>query len=282
MIRIIFGLLISMLITHSIMAWDGNKTLESGLNSKDILFFEDFEMPNYKDNWHVHWGKPVGIGVVTNQEGYVFAGKRSGYLQSIENQHKSLGTGEYVPLEPIDDLVYVRIYLRLDDKFTMGTANQLKIFSINGGAKLKDTYGGAGKRPTGYNKFGTTLSIDNWNELHLYTYHTGQRGGYGEWIYCNGFFCGPKLSPGKWHCVELMLKANTPGIQDGEVKAWLDGALVISEDGLHFRDDQNVKIRRFPVTAYFGGAGIRNTSPRNQRIYIDNYIISKKPIGCIN
>lgn len=273
-------LLIGFLIPGPLLAWDESPAFEPDVNSEEVLFFEDFEMPNYKSNWHVQWGKPVGAGIVTNQNGYVFAGKRSSYLQSVENQHKSVGSGEYVPLEPIDNHIYVRLYLRLDDNFTMGSANQLKLFSINGGATLKDTYGGAGKRPTGYNKFGTTLSIDNWNELHLYTYHTGQKGGYGEWIYCNGFFCGPKLSIGTWHCIELMLKANTPGIRNGEVKAWLDGDLVISEDELHFRDGENVKIRRFPVTGYFGGAGIRNTSPRNQRIYIDNYVISKKPIGC--
>ena len=273
-------LILGILFYYSSMAWDGSQAIETDIDSSEILLFEDFELPTYKENWRVHWGKPVGAGTVSNQDGHVFAGKRSGYLQSIESQHKSIGAGEYVPQEPIEDLVHVRLYLRLDDNFTMGSANQLKLFSINGGATLKDTYGGAGKKPTGYNKFGTTLSIDKWNELHLYTYHAGQKGGYGEWIYCDGLFCGPKLSTGKWHCVELMLKANTPGTHNGEVKAWLDGALVISEDGLHFRDDQNVKIRRFSVTGYFGGAGIRNTSPRNQRFFIDNYIISKKPIGC--
>jgi hypothetical protein len=281
MIRTLNGLVFGLLLTQSSMAWEGSQALESGLDSQNILFFEDFEAPDYKDNWRVHWDRPVGAGIVTGPDGYVFAGKRSAYLQSLGGQHKALGAGEYVSLEPIDDMIYARLYLRLDDDFSMGTANQLKLFSIRGGATLKDTYGGAGKRPTGNNKFSTTLAIDKWNELHLYTYHTEQRGGYGEWIYCDGLFCSAELSAGKWHCVEVMLKANTPGMDDGEVKAWLDGVLVISEDGLYFRDNNEVKIRRFSIIDYFGGGGARNTSPRDQRIYIDNFVISHKPIGCL-
>jgi hypothetical protein len=281
MIRMLNGLVLVLLFTHSSMAWEGSQALESGLDSQNILFFEDFEAPDYKNNWHVHWNRPVGAGIVTGPDGYVFAGKRSAYLQSLGGQHKAVGAGEYVPLAPIDDVIYVRLYLRLDDDFSMGTANQLKLFGIRGGATLKDTYGGAGKRPTGNNKFSTTLAIDKWNELHLYTYHMEQRGGYGEWLYCDGLFCGPELSAGKWHCVEVMLKANTPGMDNGKAKAWLDGGLVISEDGLQFRNNQAVKIRRFSIIDYFGGGGARNTSPRDQRIYIDNYVISKTPIGCL-
>jgi hypothetical protein len=63
------------------------------------------------------------------------------------------------------------MYLRLEDDFSMGTSIQLKLFSIKGGAKPEDTYGGAGNKPKGRDKFPVTLCLDNWRKLHFYLYH---------------------------------------------------------------------------------------------------------------
>jgi hypothetical protein len=262
--------------------WDGSPDLEPGLNGSDILLYEDFETPNYRDQWPVYWGKPVGAGIVSTPSKYVFAGKRSAYLEVPKGSHESLGEGEYVPRTPIDDVVYVRTYLRLADDFSMGTANQFKLLSIKGGAKPENAYGGAGKKPTGQDKFSVTLALDNWMKLHFYLYHRDQWGGYGDWVYCQpSFFRKAGLSRGKWHCLELMLKNNTSGKKDGQIKAWLDGSQIGKIEKLRFRDVSAVKIRRFTVENYFGGDNISDTSPKDQRIYIDNYVVSTKPIGCL-
>lgn len=264
-----------------VKTWDGSPDLEPGLNGSDILLYEDFEAPNYQDQWPVFWGKPVGAGTVETPSKYVFAGKRSAYLEVPKGSHDSLGYGEYVPRTPIDDVAYVRMYLRLEDDFSMGTASQLKLFSIKGGAKSENAYGGAGNKPTGRDKFSVTLALDNWMKLHFYLYHPDQWGGYGDWVYCQpSFFRKAGLSRGKWHCLELMLKNNTPGKKDGQIKAWLDGTQIGKIEKLRFRDVSAVKIRRFTVENYFGGNNVSDTSPKDQRIYIDNYIVSTKPIGC--
>ena len=264
-----------------VKTWDGSPDLEPGLNGSDILLYEDFEAPNYQDQWPVYWGRPVGAGTVSTPSKYVFAGKRSAFLEVPKGRHESLGYGEYVPRTPIDDVVYVRMYLRLADDFSMGTANQLKLLSIKGGAKPENAYGGAGKKPTGQDKFSVTLGLDNWMKLHFYLYHPDQWGGYGNWIYCQtSFFRKAGLSRGKWYCIQLMLKNNTPGEKDGQIKAWLDGTQIGKIEKLRFRDVSAVKIRRFTVENYFGGANVSDTSPKDQRIYIDNYVVSTKPIGC--
>lgn len=264
-----------------VKTWDGSPDLEPGLNGGDILLYEDFEAPNYQDQWPVFWGSPVGAGTVSPPSKYVFAGKRSAYLEVPKGSHGSLGYGEYVPRTPIDDVVYVRMYLRLADDFSMGTSIQLKLISIKGGAKPENAYGGAGNKPTGRDKFSVTLSLDNWMKLHFYLYHPDQRGGYGDWIYCQpSFFRKAGLSRGKWYCLELMLKNNTPGKKDGQIKAWLDGVQIGKIEKLRFRDVSTVKIRRLTVENYFGGGNVSDTSPKDQRIYIDNYIVSTKPIGC--
>jgi hypothetical protein len=77
-----------------------------------------------------------------------------------------------------------------------------------------------------------------------------------------------------------MLRNNTPGQKNGQLAAWLDGRPVGRVDGLRFRHSDAVKIRRFAVIDYFGGDNVMDTSPQDQRIYIDNLVISRKPVGC--
>jgi Polysaccharide lyase 14 len=259
--------------------WDGSPNLEPGLSASDILLFEDFEAHEYKDRWPVYWDQPVGAGVVSGPEKYVFAGNYSAYLEAKKGKHDSLGAGEYVPKQPIEDVAYMRLYLRLEDGFSMGTSQQLKLFTIHAGAELKDAYGGAGVHPSGSDKFSVCLAIDNWRALHFYYYHADQLHGYGDWTYCGGFFSAPKLSPGGWYCLELMVKANTPGQRDGCIKAWQDGRLIGEVKRLRFRDIETVRIRRFSVYLYFGGGEMADTSPKDQRLYVDNLVVSRKPIG---
>jgi hypothetical protein len=77
-----------------------------------------------------------------------------------------------------------------------------------------------------------------------------------------------------------MLKNSTPGRKDGQIKAWLDGDQIGKIEKIRFRDRGTVKICRFTVENYFGGSTVRDTSPKDQRIYIDNYVVSNEPIGC--
>jgi len=105
---------------------------------------------------------------------------------------------------------------------------------------------------------------------------------WGERAFCEKIFCRSKLSPGTWHCLELMLKNNTPGEKNGEIKAWMDGKIKIDVKNRRFRTVDSVKIRRVAFVNYFGGSNKSDTSPQNQRIYLDDIVISEKPIGCLS
>jgi hypothetical protein len=265
-----------------VKTWDGSADLEPGLNPKDILLFEDFEDDHYQQRWRVHWNKPVGAGTVENPSQYVFAGNRSAYVENKKGKHTAKGAGEYVPETPIDDVAYFRLYLRLQDGFSTGTTNQVKLIGMRGAVDIESAYGGAGTRPTGTDGFSVALCIDNSRSLHFYYYHPDQWGGWGDITYCKiSFFRKAKISPGKWYCVELMLRNNTPRQKNGQLLAWLDGKLIGHVEKIRFRDTEKVKIQRFNVQNYFGGGEYIHTSPKDQRIYIDNLVISRKPIGCL-
>ncbi len=265
-----------------VKTWDGSPNLEPGLDPKDILLFEDFEDDHYQQRWKTHWGRAPGAGTVEGPSQYVFAGHRSAYLENKKGYHDAMGAGQYVPEIPVDDMAYFRLYLRLQDGFSTGSTNQVKLISIRGGVDLESTYGGAGTRSTGRDKFSVDLCIDGSRSLHFYYYHPDQLGGWGDFAYCKlSFFQYAKISAGKWHCLELMLKNNIPRQKNGQLTAWLDGKLAGDVKKLCFRDTKEGKIRRFAVYNYFGGGNAWQTSPKDQRIYIDNLVISRKPIGCL-
>jgi len=250
------------------------------LLAAEPILFEDFEAADYKKKWRVFWNKPVGAGTVSAPAEHVFAGKRSAFLLSRVGEHNADGRGEYVPKTPIDDVAYVRLYLRLDDEFSMGTANQLKLFGLFGGATIENSYGGAGKRPTGEDKFSVRVALNASRELHLYSYHADQVKRYGDHFYCKGLSCRPKLNPGRWHCLELMVKNNTPAKHDGEMRLWKDDKPVVHVKDIRFRLIDELEIHRFSIENYFGGGGKKNTSPRDQRLFIDDFVISRERIGC--
>jgi ankyrin repeat protein len=261
------------------VTWDGSPNLEPGLNPKDILLYEDFEDDRYRQRWKTHWGKAVGGGTVESPSKYIFAGKRSAYIKNNKGRHDAFGAGQYVPEIPIDDVAYFRLYLRLQDGFSTGTANQVKLITIRGGVDLEKTYGGAGTKSD--QKFSVDLCIDNSRSLHFYYYYPDQSGGWGDITYCNtSFLRAAKIFPGKWYCLELMLRNSVPGRRNGQLSAWLDGKLVGNVEKLRFRYTEESKIRRFGVINYFGGENVMDTSPQDQRIYIDNVVISRQPIGC--
>lgn len=268
------------LVAGPALAWDGSQSLEPGLSGADLLLFEDFEAQDFGTKWPVHWGSPPGSATVTGPAKYVFNGKRALLLQGKQDEHASVGSGEYVPAAPAE-AVYYRLYYRLEDGFSIGTCNQIKLFGIRGGATIADAYGGAGKKPTGNDKFSALLGVHDKMDLHFYYYHPDQPGGYGDNTDCDVTGQVATLAPGKWYCLELMLKLNTVGKKDGQLRAWLDDTLVGKVDNLRFRDDGALKIRRFTVLSYFGGSGQTNTSPKDQRTFVDNLVISKTRVGCL-
>ncbi len=266
-----------------VVTWDGSPNLEPGLDPKDILLFEDFEDDHYQQRWKTHWGKAPGAGTVEGPSPFIFAGHRSAYLENKKGYHDAMGAGQYVPEIPVDGVAYFRLYLRLQDSFSTGSTNQVKLISIRGGVDLERTYGGAGTRSTGRDKFSVDLCIDGSRSLHFYYYHPDQLGGWGDVTYCKlSSFRSAKISAGKWCCLELMLKNNIPRQKNGKLAAWLDGQLVGNVERLRFRDTEESKIRRFAVYNYFGGDNSWQTSPKDQRVYIDNIVISRKPIGCLH
>jgi hypothetical protein len=108
-----------------------------------------------------------------------------------------------------------------------------------------------------------------------YVYHADMKGDYGNlW----GWNLGPggMLEKGRWYSVEQFVRMNTPGQNDGVLKAWIDGVLVFTRNDLRFRDIPILKIESLWMNVWYGGT---DPAPQDLTLYIDNLVIAREYIG---
>ena len=147
------------------------------------------------------------------------------------------------------DVLFIRTYQKWDAGYQVNDSN-------HNGIRLSAAYPGPGIAPpadgTGFylfllqnNEEGATMAGETTpGYAHIYAYWPKQRTAYGDHWYPTGlvkpggngdwltnpaqypdFKSMPNFLPqrDRWYCYELMVKANTPGKNDGEVKCWIDG-----------------------------------------------------------
>jgi hypothetical protein len=263
----------------------------------DVLFVDRFEAVQLDSKWTVGDkevrlllepmpAQPPGPGAEPpsaaalpaiapySLRGVVPAGKNTG--MDLRYDFKKRGQAE-------PDEVYMRYYLRLGREWrTMGDTGKLPGLS---GTYGKVAWGGRGwDGQLGWSARGSfrkAPSVDHpmFGRVALasYVYHSkADAGGYGEIVTWGGAQGAAFIETERWVCVEQFLKLNTPGQEDGVLKAWVDGRLVYERNNFRFRDNPQVKIENAWMDLYYGGP---NPSPRNYSMHIDNVVIAKSYIG---
>jgi hypothetical protein len=261
----------------------------------NVIFFDDFESyatPN--DIWN-RWDNVYQVSdttIVTDSN--VFAGKQSlGFTLHVSSVEVANALDKI--LSPEQDVLFLRYYSKFDTSFDIPTS------SHNGSSISAHYFNGFNATPgvpaDGTNKYlvnledfqpDTTTAPPGY--LNLYVYWPLQRSNYGDHFLPNGdvypntsikadfgpnFVSRANVTPtrGVWHCWEYMLKANTPGVTDGEVTVWLDGVLVADFGNLRFRDVASLTIDHAGVNFHAGS----NTTETTK--YYDNVVIAKSYVG---
>lgn len=80
---------------------------------------------------------------------------------------------------------------------------------------------------------------------------------------------------GRWVCVEARAKLNTHGKKDGTNQLWIDGRLEAERTNLDWRGSYT----KHGINAVFLETYWNRGSPVTQSRWIDNFVISTKPIG---
>lgn len=252
---------------------------EPGLAGRqDVLFTCDFESPE----WYREWGldKPeAGTETVAEDRGLKFEPFQGRALRVRISEGGNLGsnlryvfakqTGE----EPEE--VRFRYHLRLADDWNP---------VIQGGKfpGASGTYGRAGwggravNGRDGWSARGSFGRFENGETMAgFYCYHADMKGKYGDVWNWDRDRLG-SLTNNRWYAVEQHIKLNTPGRNDGILRAWIDGRMAFEKTDVRMRDTSGLKIEMIWFNVYQGGT---RPAPSTDHVYIDNVVIARGYIG---
>ncbi|MGB3612608.1 MAG: polysaccharide lyase, partial [Elainellaceae cyanobacterium] len=149
-------------------------------------------------------------------------------------------------------------------------------FDFVKGGKLPGLFGGAGASggniPDGTNGFSARLMWRRDGQGEVYAYLPTSDGygtsiGRGAWTFM----------PGQWHTVEQEVVLNQPGQDDGQVRVWLDGNLMLKESGLIFRTTDKLKLDGLFFSTFFGGGDRSWSTPKDVHIDFANFSVGSGP-----
>jgi len=223
-------------------------------------------------------GEPERVDTVSSDPGLGFKPLRGRALRIKVDKGGHYGASisyrfrEQMGEEPEE--IYFRYYLRFADDW-----------NPVGGGKLpgiSGTYGraGWGGRPSdgrnGWSARGLfKKQVDGETPVGFYCYHADMKGRYGSnWVWDTerrGY-----LENNRWYCIEQYAKMNTPGKNDGILRAWVDGEPGFEKTDVRMRDVDGLKIEAVWVNLYLGGTW---TAKSEHHLYIDDVVIARDYIG---
>jgi polysaccharide lyase-like protein len=248
-------------------------------SDNSVIFACDFE----SDNWYAEWGldQPDKHTSTVMQD----SARKFEPLQDKALRIKIDNGGHYGASLPFrfkertgqePEEIYFRYYLRFADDWQPERGGKLP--------GIAGTYGraGWGGRPVngkdGWSARGLFMGQkDGKTPVGFYCYHVDMKGKYGShWVWeenDRGY-----LANNRWYCIEQYAKMNTPGKNDGILRAWVDGQKAFDKTDIRMRDIDALKIETIWINVYLGGLW---TAKKEQHLYIDNVVISKNYIGLI-
>ncbi len=245
----------------------------------EVLFTCDFESPD----WYAEFGlneAPPTLETVEADPAREFEPLRGRALRIRIPKGRNLGSDlrfafrQRTGAEPEE--IYFRYYLRLAGDWN----------PIHQGGKLpgiSGTYGRAGwggRRVSGTDGWSARgsygrLTPGGETPVGFYTYHVDMKGRYGSvWTWDNerrGY-----LRRNRWYAIEQHARMNTPGRNDGILRAWVDGEPAFEKTDVRFRDTADLKIEMVWLNVYEGGT---RPAHADQHLYIDDVAISRSYIG---
>jgi hypothetical protein len=210
-----------------------------------VIFFEDYELPSMdalKDRgWS--WSTYVdGVYQLADDPTLAFAGQRCLVKNAIDGTK-----GAIMPRDISGDgPVYHRVYLKVPED-----APNVRVMGITGvkdGLPTWKAIGSAGIRG-GESYYCVTLTFQNRDGKYRpmwYPYHADQFGPWGS-----NWTIDAEIPIGRWFCMEIMVKLNTPGQvegsrdgnRDGELRMWIDGKEVYSRTDIRYRNTEDLRTR---------------------------------------
>jgi hypothetical protein len=253
----------------------------------DLFHTEGFEDAGALDGWYnfdTSGERPERTEVV-HDNGEARSGRGALRLTTADKGGGSSGAGPHYWFHPGHDVVYFRRYIRFAEDYDQGNLNHVggSLYAVAGDDRWAEM-GKAGLKPDGDDRFGARL--EPWRDwgrnsppgaMMLYTYWMDMKPDRSGPYYGNNLM-PPKerqvvLERGRWYCLEHMIRANTPGLADGEMAAWIDGDLYIHLTGFRWRTTPDLRLKRVSLDVYV------HSSERANRVWYDDVALSTGYIG---
>jgi len=259
------------------LQYRGDEGIERDPN---VLFVEDFETGAPEQigaRWgHIYQSQNVTLtgDIHTNSPGYKS-------VRFKDNAHL------YTHTKGVDAM-YVRFYVKFHEK--TGYIHHF-VHLVADRTPTPWPKGGAGETPPGDAKFSTGIEpTGRWGKYpppgvwNFYTYWHEMKTKWGS------VFDGKQepIVPGRWYCVEVMLKANSsPDRADGEQAFWIDGELYGRFTGFRWRTTDQLKINSFWLLYYNTDQPAQhnkdpNPDDRVMEVWFDDIVIATQYIGPIH
>ncbi len=192
------------------------------------------------------------------------------------------------------DELFARFYVRFADD--AGYTHHFVHF--NGSPDRWGSFGKAGLRPNGSDFF--TTGIEPWfdwgqnappGKWMFYSYWPDMKGSRGGKYWGNGFHPkGDVIPRGIWICMEIRVKMNTPGKEDGQQTVWQDGQMVGHFTGIRWRDVDGLKTNVFWLMSYVTEKAFRYTeqhatrhkmrvNTKSHTVWFDQIVVATQYIG---
>jgi len=258
---------------------------DSGLGADPaVILFEDFQADDYREKWREVRDPEQQVLSIATQP-LLSLPKDNRTLQVTARLSQNTGGGLTTWFQPKEQ-VHFRFYVRFDEDCDY--VHHFCTVRANKALQGRDAwsgFGGAGIRPQGDERFSTAIEpFGDWGRLPP----PGRWNFYSYWYQMSpspdGKFWGNAFRPaaqeniprGKWICVEMMLKHNTPGEADGQQAYWIDGKLVGHWEGIPWRKSPDLWANSFTLESYVTDSW---TKQEENTVWFDQLVIADRYIG---
>jgi len=228
----------------------------------DMFWQEDFEAPTNLGNWD---RSSLSMPYVSSSLPYQG-------LQSLQLDYNGPTGGGFMDRQhPNVENVYTRFYTRTKT-FTYEASTGTKRFQQ---LNLNSPY----QYPNFWweNVFGSRELAVGGQVVAEPCASTGHPAYDSCWYYPN--MARVPLSDDRWYCIETHLKMNTPGVADGIIELWIDGAQTTLYTGRMFRGPNvsnpngNSSLTTFGAIRMYRQGGVGS-------MWYDNFAVGSTRIGC--
>jgi hypothetical protein len=252
-----------------------------------VLWADGFSTGKLKPGWNM--AQPVVSRVMQP----LAAPTSTNQLLALPSLQATVPRGEHLGLDLRFDLpvgadklpvqeAYMRYYLRLGPEWADSPdTGKLPGFA---GTYNKAGWGGRGWHGMqGWSARGSFLkSLPPEHPAHRllplasYVYHSKSASSYGEILPWGGGKGAGLIKPNRWVCIEQHVRLNTPGREDGLLRAWVDGQPVFARRNLRLRDTLAVGIENAWFDLYMGG---QQPALKDMTINIAQVVVATRYIG---